>query len=519
MEAINKPSDYGLEHETWRPHQYETLTWAEQLQVSGILEAPTGSGKTALPRALSHNEKVISLVQHKQLQQLNYGTKYDFDVLYGKNAYECIHPLNRDPNDSLITMGADSCLYEIDMTKCEYYDECPYIIARETAKSSYKASLNYAYWFRAKWLKKHNFSYLVCDEGHNLSDQVLEFTGCTIDEYKRAKYELPTFPQANRVDEVALWIPRAVAKLDTLVGSVYQPKERERIKRLSSKLADTYEAISINSKDWFVRSGSVGQRNPQLVVRPLTARYHFNRYFLSHRYRLIMMSATIGDAETFTKELGMNDGDWDLRVVPSLWDARVRPVLVPDDCPKMNYRSTPQEKTKQALIIAREIKKVPEDWCGVIHVNSKQQARDLAGLLARFGLGGRVWIPDEKASTEQVMKDWQMRKQKVSGSLAIAWAWWEGVDLTEERICIVAKVPFPSLGDEYENERLHYDGGFYLQRTAWNVEQGLGRSRRGEAEDYDLNGDRTQLVMIADGNWNRVKKYLSKNLKESIVMI
>lgn len=341
-----------------------------------------------------------------------------------------------------------------------------------------------------------------------------------MEEFKRAKYELPEFPNTSRVDEIETWMHGAIGEL-TRQGKKYReyPREMERIRRLSNKLRDTQDAIAMNAKDWFVRSGQVGQRNPQLVVRPLTARYHFGSYFIDSRYTVIMMSATIGDTETFTKELGLAPDDWTARVVPSVWEAKVRPVLIPDDCPKMNYRSTPQEKTKQALIIAREIKKVPSDWCGVVHVSSKQMARDLASLLSRFGLANRVWVPDEKSSTEQVMKDWQVRKQKVTGSIAIAWAWWEGVDLTEERICIVAKVPFPSLGDEYENERLHYDGSFYLQRTAWDVEQGLGRSRRGEAEDYDLNGDRTQLVMIADGNWNRVKKYLSRNLKESIVMI
>lgn len=510
--SVPKPSEYGLEHEQWRPHQYETLDWAEHLEVSGILEAPTGSGKTALPKALSHNAKVISLVQHKQLQQRNYGEKYAFDVLYGKGNYDCVHP----DNDGA---SADACLFD-KMSECEYYFSCPYALARERAMGSYKASLNYSYWFTARWLRKHEFNYLVCDEAHNLSDQVLDFTGCTMDEFKRAKYELPEFPNTSRVDEIETWMHGAIGEL-TRQGKKYReyPREMERIRRLSNKLRDTQDAIAMNAKDWFVRSGQVGQRNPQLVVRPLTARYHFGSYFIDSRYTVIMMSATIGDTETFTKELGLAPDDWTARVVPSVWEAKVRPVLIPDDCPKMNYRSTPQEKTKQALIIAREIKKVPSDWCGVVHVSSKQMARDLASLLSRFGLANRVWVPDEKSSTEQVMKDWQVRKQKVTGSIAIAWAWWEGVDLTEERICIVAKVPFPSLGDEYENERLHYDGSFYLQRTAWDVEQGLGRSRRGEAEDYDLNGDRTQLVMIADGNWNRVKKYLSRNLKESIVMI
>jgi ATP-dependent DNA helicase DinG len=507
------PKDYGLTHDQWRPHQFETLEWAEQLATTGVLEAPTGSGKTALPKALSHNSKVISLVQHKQLQQRNYGEKYEFDVLYGKSNYPCVHPDNPD-------VSADACLYDGKMTQCDYYDECPYVIAREMAKNSFKASLNYSYWFTARWLRKHEFDYLVCDEGHNLSDQVLDFTGCTVDEFKRAKYGLPEFPNTHSVEEVVAWMVKAQSQLKA-VSRQYQgfPKEIERIKRLNAKLEDTQNAIALNSKDWFVRSGVIRQQNPQLVAKPLTARYHFPSYFLSPRYKVILMSATIGDTETFTKELGMIAGSWESRRVPSVWEAKVRPVLIPDDCPKMNYKSTPQEKTHQALVIAREIKKYPADWCGVVHVSSKMMAKDLARMLSRFGLENRVWVPTEGISTEQVMKDWIVRKKKVAGSIAVAWAWWEGVDLTEERICIVAKVPFPSLGDEYESERMHYDGSFYLQRTAWDVEQGLGRSRRGEAEDYDINGERTQLVMIADGNWNRVKKYLSANLKESVVMI
>lgn len=506
------PSDYGLEHDKWRPHQYETLEWAQGLEGSGILEAPTGSGKTALPKALASHAKVISLVKNKHLQQVNYGEKYGFDVLFGKGNYPCVHPLNEG-------LSADSCLHEKKMTDCEYYDQCPYVIARELAKESCQASLNYAYWFTARWLKTHYFNYLVCDEAHNLSDEVLNFTGCTVDEYKRVKYDLPMFPNTTQVDEVEGWMAQA----NTLLGAAERQfrgdkRELERIRRLDAKLRDTRDAIQINSKDWFVRSGSIRMLKPQLVVRPLTARYHFGRYFLSSRYKLIAMSATIGDVETFTKELGISAGEYDTRRVPSVWDVKVRPVLVPSDCPKMNYRSTPAEKLKQAIYIQREIRKYPDDWCGVIHVSSKQMAKDLAVLLSRF-LPNRIWVPDEKSSTEQVMRDWGVRKQRVKGSLAIAWAWWEGVDLTEEKICIVAKVPFPSLGDEYENERLHYDGSFYLQRTAWDVEQGLGRSRRGESEDYDLNGERNQLVMIADGNWTRVKKYLSQNLKDSIVLI
>lgn len=514
---LESPQDYGLGHDAWRPHQWETLEWGRSIAHGGVgvLEAPTGSGKTALPAAISSRATVISLVQHKHLQQVNYGEKYGFDVLYGKSNYDCAHPGNLDIAGNV--QSAEACTYESNMLKCPYAAQCGYVIAREQAKESNRASLNYPYWFTARWLREHTFSYLVCDEAHNLSEQVLEFTGCTVNEFTRAKYGLPEFPQAYKVEGVIDWFDAASAVLDN-AHKKYRgfPKEQEKVKRLGAKFDATLSAIETNASDWYVRSGARAHENPQLVARPLTARYHFAHYFLSPRYRLIAMSATIGDVPTFTKELGISE--YESRRVPSVWDASVRPVIIPSDIPRMGYTSTVQEKTSQALRIAREIKKYPSDWSGVIHVSSKQGAKDLAALLARFGLQDRVWTPTEGRSTEQVAADWTIRKQKVSGSLAVAWAWQEGVDLTEERICIVAKVQFPSLGDDYEKARMSYDGQFYLQRTAWKVEQSLGRTRRGEAEDYNLNGEVSQLVMIADGNWTRVQKYLSQNLKDSIVV-
>ena len=84
---------------------------------------------------------------------------------------------------------------------------------------------------------------------------------------------------------------------------------------------------------------------------------------------------------------------------------------------------------------------------------------------------------------------------------------------------IVAKTPFPSLGSEYERARMMYSNQGYQWRTAVQMEQALGRTRRGEAEDYDLYGQREQLVAIADGNYTRVKKALSQSLLDSIVRL
>ena len=61
-----------------------------------------------------------------------------------------------------------------------------------------------------------------------------------------------------------------------------------------------------------------------------------------------------------------------------------------------------------------------------------------------------------------------------------------------------------------------YNNSFFLQRTAYTLEQGAGRCRRGELKDYNLNGEINTYVAIADGSWHRVQKYLSQSMQEAI---
>jgi len=132
-------------------------------------------------------------------------------------------------------------------------------------------------------------------------------------------------------------------------------------------------------------------------------------------------------------------------------------------------------------------------------------------------LADRLYLTPDEGSTVDKFNGWQQFRDAHVGALCVSWTFWEGVDLTAERICIVAKTPFPSTPPgSYEDRRMRYDGKLYLQRTAWMLEQGLGRTRRGEKSDYDLNGQSEQLVAIADGAYVKVKSYLSVSMQESL---
>jgi Rad3-related DNA helicase len=186
-------------------------------------------------------------------------------------------------------------------------------------------------------------------------------------------------------------------------------------------------------------------------------------------------------------------------------------------------KSKNKDYQRQADEIAGAILGCPDDWCGIVHVTRKAEAGLLADRLARRGLQDRVWVPPTEQGgkwlgTQDQVLAWEQRKAEVPNSIMVSWQFWQGFDGLSERICIVAKTPFPSLQSEYEKQRMQYSHRFYNQRTAWALIQALGRTRRGREQDYDTEEEMRGYVAIGDGNWTRVKRYLSEDFLEAMVL-
>lgn len=546
-------ANYGLPHAPNRPGQRETIEWLRGLPQGStvVTSAPTGSGKTSFAAALGwggggDGTKAVALVKTKSLQVENYGRSYAFAVMKGKSNYDCAN------GDAFPGATANDCLFSNAMPKCPASGQCDYLHAKSAARASQKTSLNYAYWLTAWWpraelaeLSKGGRAALVMDEAHQLSDITLDHTSCTVSMRDRLAWDLPSFPILHgqaRPEDVAVadeWIEQTIRTVWAAIkplaekrdkyaeteSSEYLLDESEQKtltagERLRGKLEAVGAAMSARGDDWYIRSGpgtlsNAGAPLPGFVARPLTARYHFPGLFLGP-WTSVMMSATIGDAATFTEELGIER--YLYRDIPNQFTPDQRPVFALP-APAMGQKNRYDEAvlSEQARVIADAIKTCPREWSGIIHVTRKTEATELRQRLAHHGIGARLWTPKPTDSTDWAMRDWQRFKGRVTGAIAITWAWWEGYDGVDEKICIVAKTPFPNLADDYERARMAYSGTMFLQRTAWNLEQALGRTRRGNVEDYDGDGQRRGLVAIADGNWTRARKYMSPGLQQAII--
>jgi Rad3-related DNA helicase len=530
MNDAKTPQDYGLDHEKFREYQQDNIEWSISLPSSsvGIIEAPTGSGKTSIAKALSTTRSVIALCRTKNLQDVNYGQKYGAQVLFGRGNYECIHP---DVDEAM----CDECMYiDTSMHKCEWSSRCLYLLAKDAAQKSPFSALNYHYFMISRWPREIGAGAIILDEAHQLSDIVLDFVGCTITQKDVVDWDLPPIPEIKSQigviiktgpppNKVALaWLNSAVIAARLAYKREKSARNKKRMKKCQSlgiKLSATFDALRERPDDWYIKSGAharkvMGKTVPGFICKPLTARHHFSNFFLNE-HTTISMSATIGNREAFTEELGIDD--YDMRVVPNRFNPEERKVHVLD-VPRMGYKSTLLDYDKQAQAIADAILDCPGEWSGLVHVTRKREAQLLAKRLADKGLGDRMWImpgwDGTYTPTDEQVSAWDRRRREVPNSICVTWALWEGYDGTEEKINIVAKVPFPFLGSEYERERLSYSNKWYLQRAAYQLEQGCGRTRRGFEEDY---GDENGFVAIADANVTRVEKYLSKSAQEALV--
>jgi len=195
--------------------------------------------------------------------------------------------------------------------------------------------------------------------------------------------------------------------------------------------------------------------------------------------------------------------------------------MVSKDCPTLGYNSTEAAWLKQAEIIKRQIESCPGDWLGVAHVNSYKQAFNLKQRLVKLGMkADKFFCPVSGMGTNQQMQAWTEYKRRHKGAIIITPSMSEGVDLLEERICIIAKIPFPAIAPgSFEAERKAYSEETFKLRTAYRVEQMAGRTRRGRPEDYDSTFEKRGLVSIVDGAFVKmgIRKLCDKDFTDALV--
>ncbi len=241
-----------------------------------------------------------------------------------------------------------------------------------------------------------------------------------------------------------------------------------------------------------------------------------------HGSKWLCMSASFIDANEFVESLGVErfgygrDGTglkWDVVSVESDFPPDRRPVVI-KPVVEMTNKTKEEGWPRMAIWIEKVLAKHPGERV-LIHTVSYAFAGYLhEQLRGAEGRRGKVLVYGQASERDRVL---EMFKE-LEGSVLIGASLDRGVDLPDDlcRVVVVAKIPYPNLGDKQVNKRLYSRGGesWYTVQTLRSLVQMTGRGMR-HREDwcvtYVLDA---QFMKI----WRKSKRLLPGWWQESVDM-
>jgi len=214
------------------------------------------------------------------------------------------------------------------------------------------------------------------------------------------------------------------------------------------------------------------------TFKPVRINEFANKALFDHSKINLVMSATIVAPVQFASDLGLIESETTFIPMPSLFPVERRPVYY-KGIGNMSYKT----KDHAIPLICKEIKLLRENRHGrmLVHTVSFDLTRQLYSFLTRCGFD--VFSYNNASERDGALKNYL----KTPNSILLAASMSRGVDLKYDdcRICVIPKIPYPSLGDKQVARRLYQptprEGElWYKRQTLATIIQMAGRGMRAE---------------------------------------
>ncbi|UCH25229.1 MAG: ATP-dependent DNA helicase [Trueperaceae bacterium] len=483
----------------YRQGQREVIDRARDSFASGkrfvIVEAPTGSGKSAIAVTLTREaESAYVLTAQKVLQDQYVRTFPELALMKGRGNYPClIAPTHA---------AAAPCIAGRRLPEC---DACPYFCAKDGAIAADSTIMNYAY-----YLAELNYSggfgprdLLVLDEAHNAEAALMSFIQIDLSDVALARVGIgESLPVAfddedyfDFAEEVLPLIKRRSRELDAELRdanfgskmSLASMQSKHWLDNQWKRLELLRDSREENFVEWVVerRRSSEGET---ISFKPVEVAAFAEPLLFGFADRILMLSATILDAPTFLRSLGIEREQVEVIRIGSGFPAENRPVfLKPTARLTRHYLEQALPKIVDQLNLLFTSHSTEK---GLIHAHSYKIAGYIARNLSPQHRKRLVTHFTSEGRDVALEKHLNSREPTVLLTPSMT----EGIDLTDElsRWQVICKIPYPYLGDPQVARRKEIDAAWYDWRTCLTVVQAYGRSVRSEddfAVTYLLDAD------------------------------
>jgi Rad3-related DNA helicase len=488
MLALAVPAN-SFPFRTYRQGQREAIDAAVAAFESGkrfvVIEAPTGSGKSALAVTLARHSHSAYIVTAQKILQDQYVRDFpDLALMKGRSNYPClIAPTHA---------AAAPCIAGRKLPECE---RCPYFNAKDEAMAANTATMNYAY-----YLAELNYAggfgdrrLLVLDEAHNAEGALMNFVQVTLSDTKLAlsgiTERIPSvLDELEYFDFVADLLPELTARATLIESqlrteptgsemSVTLLRNKQWLDSSARRLRHLLASHDDGAADWVVEQQRT-RDGQTLTFKPVRVDTFAEELLFSHADRVLLLSATILDGPTYLRGLGIDPADAEIISVESTFPPQNRPLVL-QPVARLTRHHLDRDLPKLTEAVARLMEQHPHDK-GVIHAHSYRIAAHLARNLPGRARERLVTHHDSSGRDAALAQHCSSPEPTVLLTPSMT----EGIDLAEDlsRWQVICKIPYPFLGDRQIRTRTEQDPAWYEWRTCLTVVQAYGRSVRSETD-------------------------------------
>jgi len=385
---------------------------------------------------------------------------------------------------------------------------CTYKLQVQSFVASDLAITNYPYFFTER-LYVNEFPQrhlLIADECHTLENQLIKFIELVIGPEDIIKF-LPMakeVPEMRDLADFQEWLTSTflpglrVYKESFAAQPKMTPQKAKQLLEIDNMLAKVERALADMDRDpnnwifWQERTEKLlGTVERVAIAKPLSVAPYFQTFLRDSADVRVYMSAFPGTKDIFCHSLGLDPNATAMLSLGSVFPKENRPILAAfvGSMSKKNQ----QETMPRLLKLLEKMLDNHSTEKGILHCNSYVLGQTIYDHFLKHPHGKRLLFPRKADERENVYKQHRESKQP---TVILSPSFTEGFDFTDDlaRWQVIAKVPFPYLGDKQVAAKKEKDPEWYAMRTVMTIIQASGRICRSET-DYGI-------TYITDSDFN-----------------
>lgn len=448
-----------------------------------ILQAPTGTGKSCIAYAIAKYFGEAYILTNQKILQEQYNKELHIPYILGRSNYLC-------KKDNNLTCEMGVCKGQ----QANYCDNCPYLEAKDIAFASEITNMNYSYFLNIiKTKKLPARTLIVNDECHTLEQELIKTSTIKLSEKALSYLGIidSNFPKITDTDKEKFnWLfniilPKIKVQYLYFKNQITQFKKfnfSKDYKRIINKYLALERIITIiqeilnqlkNNQKIIIHSNE-----NYIEFKVLYGNNLFKTCLQSMGNKFLHMSATVLSKEQYCKNLGLSLDEVEYFEYDSIFPIKNRLIhYIPVGSLAWNKKN----KTIPKLIpqIQKILKKHSNEK-GIIHTVNYELAEIIINALNETIEGNRLLMPKGN-NRQNILNAFYVSNRPyvlISPSLT------EGLDLKEDlsRFCIICKMPFANIADNWIKERMKHDINWYNYYTVEQLIQMTGRSIRSETD-------------------------------------